>query len=394
MSKKHPNRDEKVDHLKKLFKQLSDHRGSKGETLKLLSKKTGRHFEKHFINRVLNDEITFKGSLREVLDVAIDSTKNVLYKYENQTKRNQPSLIPRTNREWKIIASYIEGDINQAQLNFNKGHYYNGYQILVGHFMTVEKPTFISKHPYLYGLFHFLICKAKLALGIGKENRLQFELGLNKAIDAFNEHKDYVKQLICYDMLRVYYRQIGRNMFAVRKFRVDKDLLDSIRMKSSERMFFEMQIQHQNGISNLRLAEKNKNNQDFYQESFRLLETSNSFFKHHHDENWYRQAVLRQAELYVKSNQFNKAEPLLGLYEDELERCYLTDLQQIIFFRINCERYAKLNHLDPALKNYTIAVRRSFRDNLEHEQLNRFIRLKNAHPQLRDNLPTTLSLLL
>ncbi len=88
--------------------------------------------------------------------------------------------------------------------------------------------------------------------------------------------------------------------------------------------------------------------------------------------------------LYVRNRELDRAESILKPLEPAYQLSSLTKVRQAIFFRINSERYARLNNSEEALGNFKASMQMSTLDNLNYEK-DKLAELKNTYHVLEND---------
>jgi len=379
------DRVEKLNHLKYLLKELAKFYGGNAQFVRDFGKKCGKSFNRNLVNNILNGTINFEKGHHEHLDLAIEVALTTLEKLSHLEK-DKPSnklLIPVLHKD--ASPAFIEEQLSIAEQLIFLGKFIKAHHLLssIGSIVNLKKLE--GYKPYLFGLYCLLSAKTRIQV-VKSHKGNQTHHFLQKGVDTFIRLREFSLAFKMYDLYRIFLRQIGENEYAVLQFKEDTNLLFNSFLKESEKKSYQMSIYHQNAISLVRASPGHNKKEDLFSESEKLFKESNEFFGHRDNENWYKHAVIREAELYVKSNQFHKADSILGDFEDYCEIALLTDAQRSSFFKINCEKYLKVGDLTNAMNNFKAGVQISLKNEFQSD-LQFLQNLVTTYDLLKSNLP-------
>ncbi|MEL7123519.1 MAG: hypothetical protein AAFO07_29020 [Bacteroidota bacterium] len=383
-----PRHRKDLDLLIELLEELSDVFGAHAEFVRIFNKKTGKTVPRNTANKIIRGNVNFTGSLNEFLGTAIIIAQLIKEKTCNNAVIPEKDLAFSDLKLYESV-SLLENQILLIDSLYKEGAFQNANTLLRSIESAGRLYPLRSQKPYIYALFCFLCAKMETTLGVPFTRKAPL-FYINESIKGFKELNEIPNLLKAFDVLRISLRQENQNMFAVRQLKEDLDILSSKTLSSDVRKHNEMKILHQNAISLFKEAKNHPKAEALLIESGELFRKSNEYFKHGHNENWYRHVEIREAELLVKSNQFHKADSILSKYENVWEFAMLTDTQKAIFLRINCEKYLKVEDSLSAFKFFKAAVDLCLNKGLKGE-LRRLDALKNAYPSLHNHLPPKFS---
>jgi tetratricopeptide (TPR) repeat protein len=384
-----------LNHLKELLLQIGNYYGASADFVRIFGKKIGRpDLHRKTFNDILKGQIKFERvEWACYLPAAYDSAHQILTKYQEKTakeqRRKSQEIQPQAFFNLEHSVKFVEETVHNTDFLTEKGEMTTSLKIItnLNDFINVEH--IYSNNPYLYGYFHLVFAKIQMQFGMSEGSIGSLPLA-QKSRAAFEKlEKEPIRLLQSINLQGHVFRQLNQYDKALTVFKETQALAQTLPLKSPQKEKFFMNTQHQIALTLMRQGEIQQK-QPFFEEAKRLFQVSNSFYKNSEDENWYKFAQMREAELYIKSGDIANAEKILDIYEDPCEITLLTRSKIAIFHRINAERYLKNQDLKNALRYFKAAVTLSSEENYKHE-LEHLSKLYRNYDLLQKNLPLNFS---
>lgn len=389
-------KNDKISEIKDMLDKLGEFRGSKTIWVAELSKAIGMKNEilnAKMVNDIQSNTIKFVNypwneridivhkTLRSTIDSEINNLQN---KYQEKGLSIKELYIDK-----KEHIKSTEEIVDTCDLLFQKGSMLEAKKLMLNVYEYQRLENVKKANPTLYGNYYLVFANLQMQFGIsdgfwGTNNLIKQCLSTFAYLDK--EKLRYFHALNLYGHIL---RQTKNYKDAMNVFERAKLLIDSVNIEQKQKDMKFMNIQHQ--IALTKMGEGGIYNKPaLIEEAVSILRNSNDFYEQTDDEKWYKFSRIREAELYIKLKEVDKAEQILGIYDDPCEISLLSKPRIAILHRINTERYILLNNVAKALKHFKTATIISTEEEYRGE-LKQLEALVKKYSMLQQNLPENFS---
>lgn len=258
-------------------------------------------------------------------------------------KTRQEYLEGKESSIYRIDKSLMADMLKIGNTIYEQGNAKEAKKILEILFSNSKEYNLIQTDLKLYAEICLILGKTKMQLGEAKGKYGALSLAVY-ALEAFMQLKELKGIVESYQLLGIVHRQLEQFSDAIQHY---EKVLALTENENSLR-FRKYHTLHDLAVSHFLFAEQTSNQKYFNYSSHAFQQSNDYFLKQEPD--FCSIASIRMAELYIKQGQWQQAVSLLEPYEDAVEFATLQLPHQMLFFRINAERYLKSGNIEKATK--------------------------------------------
>jgi tetratricopeptide (TPR) repeat protein len=380
----------KVFQLRELLKELSSYHSAQSSFALKFSKIYGKSINRNFVNRIMKGEILFERELYIYLDEAIQLAEDLINRFKIKRDKSSSKILIKSVLQDNSALLYLDEHISITDKLYEKGNMQEALELIRNLDKIVDSKKIVKHAPFICGNYYMIYAKVQMQFGVsvGVNNSMCL---VNESIAIFNNLFEPEKHIQSLNLRGHILRQLESYDEALNEFTTIQKLIESLPMSNSKKEKYLTNINHQIGVTLINKIHKEgaiglvgAAKQIFKDVNKKLQESENEIFA--------KLSLIREADLYVKSNMISEADSILGDFEDYCEISTLQQPQRAIFFRINSEKYAKINDVKNCLKNFKTAVTIAVNEGYQHE-LKQLQELFLKYDIIKNNLSEDFSIL-
>ena len=249
--------------------------------------------------------------------------------------------------------------LEKAQDIHRKGGIGGAYEILKQIYIQITRYT-ESSHPKLLGDYYLLFGMVQMQRGHLLGDDGAFSLAL-KSSNLFLNLNDKLKLAEAYQLIGICYLQTKKFRESIESYKKGINAIKG----NKKFLYTEMRILHDLAHSLLHLSLQQGSN-NLLEASASMFDKSNMFFKSESPD-FHKIAIIRTAEMHVKSGSHSLSQEILDEFEDVSNYSSMILPHQALFLRINTERYLVLNKVEEASKFFLSALTLNQREGYIHQ---------------------------
>lgn len=286
---------------------------------------------------------------------------DVCYLYVYHKTRQEYLKVQHTT-SYRIDKLLMADMIEISHNIYEQGNAKEAKKILEIVFYNLKEHDLVKSNLKLYAEICLALGKVKMQLGEAKGKFGALSLAVY-ALEAFLELKELKGITESYQLLGIVYRQLEQFSTAIQYY--EKVLV--LTQHENDLQFRKHHTMHDLAVSHFLLGEQT-GDPTYFNTSFQAFENSNRYFLNQ-EPAFYAIASIRIAELYIKEGKLQQAIPLLEPFEDAVTFANLLLPHQMLFFRINAERYFKLGNIEKAVKYLNVGLKLSKQEAYQYQYI-------------------------